>query len=264
VSVIVKNSPDNLIEVKGHVIGPQGLTIIAGPCSVEAVDITLRIARQLKNRGVHFFRAGAFKPRTSPHSFQGMGNAGLQILDKVRRETGMIIVTEAMDTETLPQVADVADIIQVGARNMNNTTLLKKLGKINKPVLLKRGIAATLSEWLLAAEYILLNGNPRIILCERGIRTFVTHSRFTLDVAAIPAIKKLTHLPIIVDPSHASGVTHLVPNLSYAAVAAGAQGLIIEVHDDAENAYSDGQQAVTPDNLATIVTACQSIYTAVQ
>jgi 3-deoxy-7-phosphoheptulonate synthase len=210
--------------------------------------------------GINFFRAGAYKPRTGPYSFQGLGDEGLEILQKVKDKLGMHIVTEVMDTETLPSILEVADILQVGTRNMSNTTLLKALGKVKTPVLLKRGMSATLDEFLLAAEYIMAGGNYNVILCERGIRTFSNHCRNTLDVGAVPALQSMTHLPIIIDPSHAAGLTYMVPALARAGIAAGANGLIIEAHDDAANAYSDGQQAVHPDELKKLMAEVKAIY----
>lgn len=254
--------PDNtIININDQRIG-NGLTFIAGLCSVETEETTLRIAARLKSLGINLFRAGAYKPRTSPYSFQGLGKKGLAILDAVKKETGMSIITEVMDAETLDQTCDIADIIQIGTRNMANYPLLKAIGKINKPVILKRGIAATLDEFLMAAEYILLGGNNNVVLCERGIRTFTNHSRATLDIAAIPALKEKTHLPIIVDPSHAAGVSSLVEPLSLAAVAAGSSALLIEVHDNPEHAYSDGQQALLPHQLETLMYKAKQIHRA--
>lgn len=239
---------DTLISIQNTVIG-RDFVMIAGMCSVETEETTLYLAKLLHSYGIKFFRAGAFKPRTSPYSFQGLGIKGLEILAQVKQQTGMAIVTEVMDTETLQDVAAVADIVQIGARNMSNTSLLKAVGKINNPILLKRGAAATIDEWLMAAEYIVLSGNPNVILCERGIRTFNEHCRNTLDIAAIPYVKEKSHLPIIIDPSHAAGQSNLVTPLARAAVAAGAQGLMIEVHHCPEQAYSDGQQALLPAQL---------------
>ncbi len=239
---------DTTFKVGDVTIG-KDFAVIAGPCSVEEESITLRIAEKLKAHGINLFRAGAFKPRTGPYSFQGLGEQGLEILAKVKQQLGLSIVTEVIDIEKIEMVAEVADVLQVGTRNMANTSLLKKLSKINKPVLLKRGMSATLDEYLQAAEYIMLGGNYQVILCERGIRTFNDHCRNTLDIAAIPTLQERTHLPIFADPSHAAGRTDLVAPLSLACVAAGAQGLLLEAHDDAANAYSDGQQAFHPDNL---------------
>ena len=213
----------------------------------------MRIAEQLRGLGVSFFRAGAFKPRTSPYDFQGLGREGLEILAKVKSELGLRIVTEVLDVTELEAVAEVADIIQVGTRNMHNTPLLKRLGTVDRPVLLKRGMAATLEEFFMAAEYIMLHGNYNVILCERGIRTISTHSRFTLDVAAVAAIKQLSHLPVIVDPSHAAGNSDMVEPLAYAGVAAGADGLIVEVHDDPSAAWCDGLQALHPSKMRELM-----------
>ena len=256
-SIETKPEP-TIININGHNIG-KDFTIMAGPCSVETLENTMRIAKKLAKRGVKFFRAGAYKPRTGPYSFQGLGVEGLKILAEVKKETGMAIVTEVMDAESLPEISKVADILQVGTRNMQNYSLLTALGKQRIPVLLKRGMSATLEELVLAAEYILAGGNYKVILCERGIRTYGKHSRNTLDVAAIPALRKMTHLPIIVDPSHAAGLTYMVPSLAYAGTAVGADGLIIEAHDDAENAYSDGQQVITPETLSKVMADCEKI-----
>lgn len=246
-----------IIQIADQQIGHQQLTMIAGLCSVETEETTLRIAHRLATMGIKFFRAGAYKPRTNPYSFQGLGKKGLEILAKVKQETGMRIVTEVLDAETLPDVCEVADIVQIGARNMGNTSLLKSVGKINKPVLLKRSMSATLDDFLMAAEYILVGGNKQVILCERGIRTFNNHCRSTLDIAAIPALKMKTHLPILVDPSHAAGVNYLVAPLALAAVAAGTDGLLIEVHDNPEAAYSDGPQALYPEQLEKLMEQMQ-------
>lgn len=262
-SIETKPEP-TVISVRGEKIGGDNFTVMAGPCSVETEESMFRIADKLAALGVKFFRAGAYKPRTGPYSFQGLGEEGLRILEKVRDRSGLGIVTEVMDVETLPWVAETSDIIQVGTRNMSNTSLLKKLGKINKPVLLKRGMAATIEELLLASEYILSGGNHDVMLCERGIRTFSNHSRNTLDVAAVPALKALTHLPVIIDPSHAAGYTYMVPSLSLASVAAGAHGLIVEVHDDAQNAYSDGQQALHPETLEKLLYQFDVIHRVIQ
>ncbi|MCW5590358.1 MAG: 3-deoxy-7-phosphoheptulonate synthase [Legionellales bacterium] len=245
--------PDNtIIPVNGVNIG-QDFCMIAGPCSVEAEPITLRIAQQLHDQGVRLFRAGAYKPRTSPYGFQGLGEQGLEILATVKQRFNMGIVSEIMDHEQLEKMIDVVDIFQVGARNMQNMSLLKKLGEIRKPILLKRGMCATLEEVLLAAEYIMAGGNYQVILCERGIRTFNTHARNTLDISIIPELQRISHLPVIVDPSHAAGKTALVAPLALGAVGAGAQGLIIETHDDPANAYSDGQQALHPAKIADLM-----------
>lgn len=228
----------------GTRIGPGTFTIIAGPCSVEDEAMILRTAEFLRERGVHLMRAGAFKPRTSPYAFQGMGQAGLDILKKARQKTGIGIVTELMDTDNADAVEEAADIIQIGTRNMQNFSLLKRVGKARKPVLLKRGMSATLEEWLMAAEYIMAGGNYQVCLCERGVRTFSDHSRNTLDLSVIPPAKKLSHLPILVDPSHGTGKRDYVPPMALAALAAGADGLLIEMHPDPDHAQSDGAQSL--------------------
>ncbi len=220
--------------------------MIAGPCSVESQQQIEDIAKKVKRDGASFLRGGAFKPRTSPYTFQGLGTAGLEYLKEAGKKTGLPIVTEIMSADYMDQFVEYADIIQVGARNMQNYALLKELGKIHKPILLKRGLSATIEEFLLSAEYIMANGNDKVILCERGIRTFETYTRNTLDLSAVVAIKRLSHLPIIVDPSHACGRDWMVSSLSKAAIAVGADGLIIEVCEDPENAVSDGQQTLTP------------------
>jgi len=234
------------------IIGDK-LCIIAGPCSVEDETTTLRIAEKLAKLGLRFFRAGAFKPRCSPYSFQGLCEKGLTILEKVKKETGLKIVTEVIDIGVIDIVAEVADILQVGAKNMGNTSLLKKLGCCNKPILLKRGMAAQLDELFLAAEYILLGGNSNVILCERGIRTFNNYTRFTLDIAAIPMIKDTSHLPIFVDPSHATGRRDLIIPMSKASVAAGADGLLIEVHDEPDKSLSDADQTIGIKAFVTLL-----------
>ncbi len=227
--------------------GDAPSVVIAGPCSVESEDQLRRTAELIRKNGVRFLRGGAFKPRTSPYSFQGLGFDGLELLKKVSEEFGLFIVTEVMEPAHAPRVAEFADIVQVGARNMQNFPLLRQLGNINKPVLLKRGPASTIEEWLLAAEYILSGGNDQVILCERGIRTFEPALRYTLDLSAVPTIKQLSHLPIIVDPSHATGKREVVSSMSRAALAAGSDGIIVEVHPDPLRALSDGAQALTFD-----------------
>jgi 3-deoxy-7-phosphoheptulonate synthase len=234
-------------DARGCALGGEQLAIIAGPCSVENADMLLAVARHVKQSGAVMLRGGAFKPRTSPYAFQGLGEIGLQLLADVRAETGMPVVTEVLDTRHVDLVARYADVLQVGARNMQNFALLSELGRIQRPVLLKRGLSATLTELLMAAEYIMTHGNSDVILCERGIRTFETMTRNTLDVAAVPVLKRETHLPVIVDPSHAAGRADLVAPLAFAAIAAGADGLIVEVHPSPENALSDGDQSLTPD-----------------
>jgi 3-deoxy-7-phosphoheptulonate synthase len=246
--------PDNTeIAINGSVVGGRELALIAGPCSVESREQILEIADFLASLGVHFLRGGAFKPRTSPYAFQGLKEAGLTYLDEARKKTGMRIVTEVKSEHSLPAITEVADVIQVGARNMQNFALLESVGSTGKPVLLKRGISATIEELLMAAEYIAKQGNPNIILCERGIRTFETYTRNTLDLNAVPVVKKLSHLPIIVDPSHGIGAWDGVPAMSMAAIAAGADGLMIEVHNDPEQALSDGYQSLKPKRFKTLM-----------
>jgi 3-deoxy-7-phosphoheptulonate synthase len=235
---------DTLVKFANTAIGPGTFTIIAGPCSVENETMILRTAEFMMDNGVRLMRAGAFKPRTSPYSFQGMGLEGLTILDKARQKTGIGIVTELMDTDNADAVEQASDILQIGTRNMQNFSLLKRVGKARKPVLLKRGMSATLEEWLMSAEYVMAGGNYNVILCERGIRSFSDHSRNTLDLSVIPPAKKLSHLPILVDPSHGTGKREFVPSMALAALAAGADGLLIEVHPDPDRAASDGAQSL--------------------
>lgn len=244
---------NTILEVGGVEIGGRDLLIIAGPCSVESFEQTLRIAEIVKNCGGHLLRGGAFKPRTSPYSFQGLGLEGLKILARVRDATGLPVVTEALDIDVLDDVAEYADIVQIGARNMQNYTLLRRAGRCGRPILLKRGMNATVTELMLAAEYILDQGNEQVILCERGIRTFADHTRNTLDVAAIPAVKRLSHLPIIADPSHAAGQRDKVLPLARASIAVGADGLMVEVHDQPNEALSDGNQALLPDQFIELM-----------
>lgn len=234
-------------------IGAGAPVIMAGPCAVESEEQALTIAHFVKEHGAQVFRGGAFKPRTSPYSFQGLGEEGLKILDIVRRETGLLIVTEATDNENLNAVEKYADIVQIGARNMQNYSLLRLAGQLSKPILLKRGLAATIDEWLMAAEYIISEGNARVILCERGIRTFADNTRNTLDLSAIPSIKEASHLPIIVDPSHAAGRRDYVIPLSRGAIAIGADGLLVEVHHDPAHALSDGMQSLYPEQFAELM-----------
>lgn len=242
---------DTIIDINGVKIGGGNFAIIAGPCSVESEKQVLDIAIQAQKAGAKLLRGGAFKPRTSPYAFQGLRAEGIELLLKAKEKTGMPIVTEIMDASHLPMF-DGVDVIQVGARNMQNFELLKVLGKIHKPILLKRGLANTMQELLMSAEYIMAGGNENVILCERGIRTFENYTRNTLDVSAIPMLKELTHLPIIADPSHASGIARLVEPMSLASVAAGADGLMIEVHNDPENALCDGPQSLTPEKFAVV------------
>ena len=253
--------PENsVIEISSDVkVGGDKIIIMAGPCSVESRDQCLRIAERVAKTGAKVFRAGAYKPRTSPYSFQGLKEEGLKILAEVRKQHNLLIVTEAIDTETLGLVAEYTDIIQIGARNMQNYSLLKKAGQQSKPVLLKRGMSATLEELLMAAEYILNEGNRKVILCERGVRTFADHTRNTLDLSAIPFVKRMSHLPIIADPSHGTGRRDKVLPLSRASLAVGADGLLIEVHHDPANALSDGQQSITPDTFDKLTEEMQAI-----
>ena len=244
---------DTIVDVGGARIGGGGLTIIAGPCAIESEEQALEIARRVRDAGATIFRGGAFKPRTSPYAFQGLGEDALKILSRVREETGMPVVTEAVDHEVCELVERYADMIQIGARNMQNFTLLRRAGRSHRPVLLKRGMSATIQEWLMAAEYILAEGNPNIVLCERGVRTFADHTRNTMDLSAIPTVKKLSHLPVLADPSHAAGVREFVPPLARGAVAVGADGVMIEVHHDPAHALSDGPQALHPEEFASLV-----------
>jgi 3-deoxy-7-phosphoheptulonate synthase len=255
---------NTVLEVGGVEVGGRDVLIIAGPCSVESYEQTLRIAKSVKAAGAHMLRGGAFKPRTSPYSFQGLGGEGLEILAKVREETGLPVVTEALDIDVLDEVAEHADMVQIGARNMQNYTLLRRAGQCGRPVLLKRGMTATITELLLAAEYILDAGNDQVVLCERGIRTFADHTRNTLDVSAIPAVQRISHLPIIADPSHAAGIRHKVIPLSRAALAVGADGLIVEVHDQPEEALSDGNQALHPEQFERLVAEIRLLASALE
>lgn len=243
---------DTIIDVKGRKIGEGYMDVIAGPCSVESEEQICEIARRVKAAGASFLRGGAFKPRTSPYAFQGLRAEGIELLTEARAKTGLPIVTEIMSLQHLDLFNDV-DIIQVGARNMQNFELLKELGHSKKPILLKRGLANTIEELLMSAEHITAGGNNQVILCERGIRTFETMTRNTLDISAVPILKKATHFPVVIDPSHASGISSLVLPLSLAAVACGADGLIIEVHNDPKNALSDGAQSLTPDEFDTVM-----------
>jgi len=244
---------DTVVRVGGVPIGGPGVTIIAGPCTVESLEQTLSVARAVKAAGATILRGGAFKPRTSPYAFQGLGEAGLKILAEARAATGLPVVTEVMEAEMLPLVLEYADMLQIGARNMQNYPLLRAVGRVRRPVLLKRGFAATLQDLLLAAEYILNEGNPDVVLCERGIRTFDDSRRFTLDLGAVPLIKQLSHLPVIVDPSHASGRWDQVQPMARAAVAAGADGLIVEVHDNPAFAVCDGHQSLVPERFVAMM-----------
>lgn len=238
---------------KGVVVGGEKVIVIAGPCSVESEQQIMEVAQKVKETGAHALRGGAFKPRTAPYSFQGFGEKGLKWLAEAGKKTGLPVVTEVMSPEDVKTVAEYADVLQVGARNVQNFPLLKKLGKTNKPILLKRGLMTTIEEFLLAAEYILAEGNPNVILCERGIRTFETATRNTLDISAIPVLKKKTHLPVIIDPSHATGYWEYVPPMCYAAIAAGADGLLVEVHSNPEEALSDGTQSLKPEKFKNMM-----------
>ena len=239
------------------------IVVIAGPCSVESRDHVLQTADEVAAAGAHLLRGGAFKPRTSPYSFQGLAEEGLKYLAEAREQSGLGIVTEVMAPEAVPMVAEYADVLQIGTRNMQNFALLAAAGMAGKPVLLKRGMMSTIEEWLLSAEYILANGNPDVILCERGIRTFETATRNTLDVSAVPVAKELSHLPVVVDPSHATGKRSLVAPVSLAALAAGADGLIIEVHPDPDHAQSDGYQSITPAQLKELMVTGRAVASAV-
>ncbi|MBN9120511.1 MAG: 3-deoxy-7-phosphoheptulonate synthase [Planctomycetes bacterium] len=250
---------DTVITFAQGTVGPKTFTIIAGPCSVENEPLTLKTAEHLVSRGVKFLRAGAFKPRSSPYSFQGLGLEGLRILQKCREKTGIAIVTELMDTEYASAVEEAADIIQIGARNMQNFSLLKRVGQCRKPVLLKRGMSSTLEEWLMAAEYVMAGGNYDVILCERGVRTFSDHSRNTLDLSVIPPAKALCHLPIFVDPSHGTGKRAYVPAMSLAALAAGADGLLLEIHPDPDRAMSDGAQSLDFAGFDALLTRLKAL-----
>lgn len=246
-------SKDTVVKVKGQKIGGGHFGIIAGPCTIESKEQFLSIARSVKSSGANFLRGGAFKPRTSPYSFQGLGEAGIEIMKIAREETGLPIITEIMTPKHIEKYAEEVDVIQIGARNMQNFDLLKEVGKVKTPVLLKRGLSATFEEFLMAAEYIMSEGNKNVILCERGIRTFETWTRNTLDISAVPVIQKKSHLPIIIDPSHAGGIYWLVEPLTKAAVAIGADGITIEVHNKYEDAISDGQQSLIPERFDKIM-----------
>src|SRR5467141_1931587 len=239
--------------------GGPGLAIIAGPCAIESREQAFAIAERVHRAGAQFFRGGAYKPRTSPYSFQGLGEEGLRIMAEIRQQFGMKIITEAIDNESLDLVEEYADVIQIGARNMQNFSLLKRAGRAKKPILLKRGMSATLEEFLMAAEYILSEGNYNVMLCERGVRTFADHSRNTLDLTIVPAVKKRSHLPILVDPSHGTGKRHKVLPLSRAAIAVGADGLLVEVHHEPDKALSDGMQSILPEEFAELTEEVRQI-----
>ena len=244
---------DTVVEAKGIQIGGKQLTLIAGPCAVESREQLMTIAEHVKEAGAHGLRGGAFKPRTSPYSFQGLGEEGLKYLREAGERFGLLVVTEVMDRGQIALVSEYADVLQVGARNMQNYTLLTELGKQSKPVLLKRGMAATVEDWLMSAEYVMAGGNHQVILCERGIRTFERYTRNTLDISAIPVVHKLSHLPIIADPSHGTGIREKVLPMARAAVAAGADGLMVEVHHDPNHAKSDGAQSLLPEQFRELM-----------
>ncbi|MDM8527263.1 3-deoxy-7-phosphoheptulonate synthase [Anaerolineales bacterium HSG24] len=254
---------DTKISINGHVFGGNKVVIMAGPCSVESMEQMMETATHVKKAGASMLRGGAFKPRTSPYSFQGMGEEGLKIMADVRKKTDLYIVTEVMAPEQVDLVCKYADMLQIGTRNMQNYALLNAVGKTNKPILLKRGMMSTIEELLMSAEYIMSNGNHRVVLCERGIRTFEKYTRNTLDINAVPVLKELTHLPVVVDPSHATGKWTLVKAASKAAVAAGADGLIIEVHPNPAEAYSDGEQSLKPKRFAELMVEVERVAQAV-
>jgi 3-deoxy-7-phosphoheptulonate synthase len=254
---------DTIINVKGKLIGGEKIHVIAGPCAVENKTMLTNIAEKVKDAGATFIRGGAFKPRTSPYSFQGLGEEGLKYLSYASKKTGLPVVTELMDPRDIEAVKKYADIIQIGARNMQNFRLLLEVGKCKKPVLLKRGLSATIKEWLMAAEYIMSKGNQNVILCERGIRTFETSTRNTLDLSAVPVLKQITHLPVIVDPSHGVGKWTLVSPMAKAAIAVGADGLMIEVHTNPEEAMSDGEQSLRPHDFKKLMDELRPIAKAI-
>lgn len=254
---------DTIVDVAGIKIGGKNIVIMGGPCAVESEELIDEITPIVKEAGAKILRGGAFKPRTSPYSFQGLGLIGLDILKRAKEKYNIPVVSEIMSVDELPYFVEKVDLIQVGARNMQNFNLLKELGKTNKPILLKRGFASTIEEWLMSAEYIMAGGNPNVILCERGIRTYENATRNTLDISSVAVIKRLTHLPIVIDPSHAAGRWEYVESLSKAAVAAGADGLIIEVHPNPEMALSDGQQSLKPARFANLVQQCKKIAIAI-
>ena len=255
---------DTVIEIGAAKVrlGGGNFCFIAGPCSVETHEQIIDVAKSVKAAGANILRGGAFKPRTSPYDFQGLGALGIEMLEEAKKETGLPIITEVMNVTQLPLFENV-DIIQIGARNMQNFDLLKEVGKMNKPILLKRGLCATMKEWLMSAEYIMSEGNEQVILCERGIRTYETYTRNTLDLSAVPTLKNLSHLPVVVDPSHATGSRKLVRPMALAAAAAGADGLMIEVHNDPKNALCDGAQSLTPDQFADVAAAVKRVLEAI-
>ncbi|MEC4675624.1 MAG: 3-deoxy-7-phosphoheptulonate synthase [Nitrospirota bacterium] len=254
---------NTVINVRGNIIGGKKIPVMAGPCAVEDETVLMNIAREVKKAGATFLRGGAYKPRTSPYSFQGLGEKGLRYLADAREKTGLPIITEIMDPRDLDAIMEYADIIQIGARNMQNFRLLLEVGAVNKPVMLKRGLSATIKEWLMSAEYIMSQGNQEVILCERGIRTFEPATRNTLDLSAVPVLKKLTHLPVAVDPSHGVGKLELVAPMTKAAIAAGADAIIIEVHTNPEEALSDGEQSLKPGMFADLMLELKRVAEAV-
>ncbi|MCX6301092.1 MAG: 3-deoxy-7-phosphoheptulonate synthase [Bacteroidia bacterium] len=264
VRVSRESRPDGtIVSINGVEVGGKEVVVISGPCAVESSEQLFEIARTVKKGGARILRGGAFKPRSSPYSFQGLGEEGLKMLREISRETGLPVVTEVMDTRQIEMVSEYADMLQIGSRNMHNYPLLKEAGMSRKPVLLKRGMMATIEEFLLAAEYILNQGNTQVILCERGIRTFETSTRNTLDLGAVPMLKRLTHLPVIVDPSHGTGLRYMVPPMAKAAIAAGADGLIMEVHPRPEEALCDGQQSLYPEEFMQMMADLKKIAIAV-
>lgn len=254
---------NSVIDIKGVKIGGNELAVMAGPCSIESEEQIFKLAEIVSKSGAKILRGGAFKPRTSPYSFQGMGEDGLKLIRKAADEFGLLVITEVMESSQIDLIGKYADIYQVGARNMQNFPLLKELGNTKIPIMLKRGLSATIEEWLMSAEYILANGNPDVILCERGIRTFEKYTRNTFDLSAIPVVHKKSHLPVIADPSHATGYRDQVPPMARAAVAAGADGLMIEIHHDPENALSDGPQALLPETFLKLVQEMKTIANAI-
>lgn len=254
---------DTVIDIKGTKIGGNELVIMAGPCSIESEKQIFKLAEVVAKSGAKILRGGAFKPRSSPYSFQGMGEEGLKLIRKAADEFGLLVITEVMEIAQIEVIGKYTDIYQIGARNMQNFSLLRELGGTKIPVMLKRGLSATIEEWLMSAEYILSNGNPDVILCERGIRTFEKYTRNTFDLSAIPVVHKKSHLPVIADPSHATGYRDQVPPMARAAVAAGADGLMIEIHHDPENAFSDGPQALLPETFLTLVKEMKTIANAI-
>lgn len=262
-SLDYKAEPSVIDLGRGVVIGGKKLVAMAGPCSVENREMIIETAHEVAKAGATVLRGGAFKPRTSPYSFQGLGEEGLKYMAEAREETGLLVVTELMDIRTLDKVLEYADIIQIGARNMQNFDLLKEVGKTDKPVFLKRGMSSTIKELLMSAEYVLAGGNSDVILCERGIRTFETYTRNTLDLNAVPSLKNLTHLPIVVDPSHGTGRWGLVTDMALASIAAGADGIMVEVHPSPEDAFSDGDQSLLPENFKELMRKAQKVAEAV-